>query len=106
MRSGDLTDAEIKRINRTGRCPDCRQGELMEGPWGGCTVNARCKECGQEFFLGIFVDCGGRCKRVVMGGRLDRDMPDLYNKNGSLLDIRPAPSLVNKIVGLLSGEDR
>ncbi len=49
----DLTDYERERIRELGKCCDCGQGDLLEGPRGGCSVNVmgRNEECGSRFNL-------------------------------------------------------
>jgi hypothetical protein len=73
----DLTPSELETINSKHRCPDCRKGELLEGPWGGSTFNGKCNNavCGHEFWLAISPSNPGV---VWSGGRLDRDAPGLY----------------------------
>ncbi len=54
-RGENLTRDEIVYINtwikeRVGSgCPDCQQGELMEGPSGGFSMNVQCSHCGSKF---------------------------------------------------------
>lgn len=35
-------------------CPDCREGFLICGPVGGCSVNVQCSYCTSEFNLTSF----------------------------------------------------
>jgi len=46
-----LKHEEIWHLRDTGRCPDCKEGVLMEGPEAGCMVNVECADCGAEFNL-------------------------------------------------------
>lgn len=41
--------SEWAAIAKTGRCPDCREGTLVEGPHGGLSVNFTCNRCGQLY---------------------------------------------------------
>lgn len=74
----DLTKKDLDTINRKHRCPDCRKGELLEGPWGGSTFNGKCNnaDCRHEFWLAISPSAPGV---IWSGGRLDRDAPGLYH---------------------------
>lgn len=71
-----LDQESIDKINETHHCPDCGRGRLLEGPWGGCSVNVKCDnfECRAEFWLGMHE------QKVFAGGRIDRDCGDLYGK--------------------------
>lgn len=69
-----LSQDAVDWINEShGLCPDCDEGELVEGPKAAGSINAKCRGCGSEFWLG-FHD-----KYVVTGGKLDRDEPTLYD---------------------------
>ncbi len=55
--SGDtLTDDELAYmswafLNDKKTCPDCREGDLVRGPEGGCSMNGMCNNCTSEFNL-------------------------------------------------------
>jgi hypothetical protein len=77
MSEKDLSADQLKFINEAQLCPDCEQGKLLEGPWGGSSVNVKCSntECGHEYWLGTGLGT------IWAGGRLDRDEPGLYSAN-------------------------
>lgn len=38
-------------MNGKKTCPDCRAGDLVKGPEGGCSINCMCNNCTSEFNL-------------------------------------------------------
>jgi len=54
-----LTQDEIDFIDLSmddggcAHCPDCEEGQLMNGPTAGDSFNAACDQCGSEFNLTI-----------------------------------------------------
>lgn len=92
-RDNDLTQAEIDHVNRHHTCPDCQEGEFLEGPWGGSTVNVKCDciDCGQEFWLGVGAG------KAWTGGRIDRNDPGLYHSKFQW----PKPPKMRKLMKLL-----
>jgi hypothetical protein len=68
----DLTDKEMRHINRSrGFCPDCRTGELVEGPTPFSNgQHFRCRRCGSEFLLGLSAEGN---PVVWFGERLEKD---------------------------------
>ena len=79
----DLTTAQLEKINQNQLCPVCDKGDLVLGPSGGGSSNAKCNNptCRQEYWLGFgFGD-------IIWGGTLDRDEPNLYG-GGTLREMR------------------
>lgn len=79
----DLTDDERFFITKHKRCPDCRLGELLVGPMGGCAMNVKCEnpDCRHEFNL-LMAD-----RVCARGNRINRDDPQIakmYAHRGSL----------------------
>ena len=54
LNDGDnLTDWEMSYLTVFKCCPDCKTGELMEGPQAGMSVNFTCTKCTSKFNLSI-----------------------------------------------------
>jgi len=47
MDNKELTEKQRKRLWE-GKCADC-EGELLEGPHGGCSINWQCSKCNNKF---------------------------------------------------------
>lgn len=54
----ELTDEEIDFISKYAKCPDCKKGNLLEGPEGGSAMNVKCanEDCGTELNLAFAGD--------------------------------------------------
>ncbi len=76
----ELSDDEKRYISETnGKCPDCTDGELLEGPSGGMNTNYLCKKCGSKFNL-----CLPFGQRISDSSLYD----DLMKNQGELQKIR------------------
>jgi hypothetical protein len=61
-----LSLIQVDYINTTcGKCPDCMEGYLIQGPEGGASINCRCDRCGSEFNLARHLG------QIIMGDRLE-----------------------------------
>lgn len=49
-----LTDSELVR---KGKCPDCKSGQLLQGPQGGACMNVLCDSCLHEFNIFLWHLC-------------------------------------------------
>ncbi len=74
----DMTDAELRHVERKNTCPAC-DGGLLEGPHGGLCVNVMCENCKRKWNL-----CSGFGGGLFTGQLIEGD--DYERSEGAKAD--------------------